>query len=97
MSEIRPMYNKVIVKRDEAENKSKGGIYIPDVGKEPPTRGVVVAAGPGIRRDDGSYAEIHVKAGDKILFSKYGGVEVKFDEVEHLIINSDDILAVIDD
>jgi len=91
----RPLHDWVIVKRIEEEEKSKGGIIIPDTAKEKPQEGKVVAAGPG-RQDDGKVIPLGVKAGDKILFGKYSGTEIKLDGEEHLIMREDDILGVIE-
>lgn len=92
---IRPLHDRVIVKRLEQEERSKGGIIIPDTAKEKPQEGEVVAAGPG-RHDDGKVVALNVKAGDRILFGKYSGTEVKIDGEEHLIMREDDILGVIE-
>jgi chaperonin GroES len=86
----------VIVKRLEEEGKTKGGIIIPDTAKEKPVEGIVVAVGKGKTVKDGKLIKLDVKAGDKILFGKYGGTEVKIDGVEHLIMREDDILGIIE-
>jgi chaperonin GroES len=93
---IRPLQDRVIVKRLEEEAKTKGGIIIPDTAKEKPVEGIVVAVGKGKTAKDGKLIELDVKTGDKILFSKYGGTEVKIDGVEHLIMREDDILGIIE-
>jgi len=93
---FRPLHDRVVVKRVEEEGKTKGGIIIPDTAKEKPMEAVVVAVGNGKIQDDGSLRKLEVKAGDKILFSKYSGNEIKIDGTEHLILREDDILAVID-
>jgi chaperonin GroES len=93
---IRPLQDRVIVKRLEEEGKTKGGIIIPDTAKEKPVEGIVVAVGKGKTAKDGKLIELEVKAGDKILFGKYGGTEVKIDGVEHLIMGEDDILGIIE-
>ncbi len=93
---IRPLGDRVLVKRLESEKLSKGGIIIPDSAKEKPIEGMVVSAGPGKRDDNGKIAELSVKAGDKILFGKYSGTEVKIDGDEHLILREEDILGVIE-
>jgi len=93
---IRPLQDRVIVKRIEEEGKTKGGIIIPDTAKEKPVEGIVVAAGKGKTAKDGKLIKLDVKAGDKILFGKYGGTEVKIDGVEHLIMREDDILGIIE-
>ena len=92
---VRPLHDRVLVKRVAEEQKTKGGIIIPDTAKEKPIEGIVVAVGTGRIGDDGKVTPLDVKAGDKILFGKYGGTEVKLDGVEHLILRESDILAVL--
>ena len=92
---IRPLQDRVIVKRLDAEEQTAGGIIIPDTAKEKPQEGEVVAVGPSKRLDNGSLQEMGVKQGDKILFSKYGGTDVKIDGTDYLIMREDDILGVI--
>jgi chaperonin GroES len=93
---IRPLHDRIIVKRLEEEEKTKGGIIIPDSAKEKPMEGKVIAAGNGKKTDDGKLIKMDVKAGDRVLFSKYAGTEVKIDGVEHLIMREDDILGIIE-
>lgn len=93
---IRPLGDRILVKRIEEEDKSKGGIIIPDSAKEKPQEGEVVAVGKGKLLDDGKIAPLELKAGDKILFGKYAGTEVKMEGEEHLIMREDDIIAIID-
>lgn len=93
---IRPLQDRVIVKRVEEESKTKGGIIIPDTAKEKPMEGLVIAVGKGKTTEDGKLIKPDVKAGDRILFSKYAGTEVKIDGIEHLIMREDDILGVIE-
>jgi chaperonin GroES len=93
---IRPLQDRVIVKRLEEETKTKGGIIIPDSAKEKPIEGKVIAVGKGKYADDGNLIKLDVKVGDKVLFSKYGGTEVKIDGEEYLIMREDDILGVIE-
>ncbi|MDD5712450.1 MAG: co-chaperone GroES [Smithellaceae bacterium] len=93
---IRPLQDRVIVKRLEEEKKTKGGIIIPDTAKEKPMEGEVIAVGKGKTTEDGKLLKLDVKEGDKILFSKYAGTEVKIDGVEYLIMREDDILGVIE-
>ena len=93
---LKPLHDRVLVKRLEEEEVTKGGIIIPDTAKEKPIRGEVVAAGPGKTTDDGKNLPMSVKAGDKVLFNKYAGTEVKIDDVEHLVMREDDILAIIE-
>ena len=92
---IRPLQDRVLVKRIEGEEKTKGGIIIPDTAKEKPIEGKVVAVGAGKVGEDGKQRPVDVKAGDKILFGKYSGTEVKIDGEEHLILREEDILGVI--
>jgi chaperonin GroES len=93
---IRPLYDRILVKRVDEEEKTAGGLYIPDTAKEKPQQGVVVAVGNGKIQEDGSLRKLDVKAGDKILFSKYSGNDIKIDGVEHLILREDDVLGIID-
>ena len=96
MSKIRPLHDRVLVRRLEEEEVSKGGIIIPDSAKEKPAEGEIVAAGNGKKADDGKIIPLDVKTGDKILFSKYSGSEIKLDGEEFLIMREDDILAVVE-
>ncbi|MDL2266434.1 co-chaperone GroES [Desulfovibrio sp. OttesenSCG-928-G15] len=93
---LRPLNDRVLVKRLEGEEKTAGGLYIPDTAKEKPSKGEVVAAGPGKVADDGKTVAMTVKAGDTVLFNKYAGTEIKLDGVEHLVMREDDILAIIE-
>lgn len=93
---IRPLQDRIIVKRLEGEEKTKGGIIIPDSAKEKPMEGKVIAVGKGKLNDSGERIAPDVKAGDIVLFSKYAGTEVKIDSEEHLIMREDDILGVIE-
>ena len=92
---MRPLHDRVIVKRLEEEKKSIGGIIIPDTAAEKPQKGEVVAVGPGKRTDDGKLHPVDVKKGDKILFGKYSGTEVKLDGVEYVVMREDDVMAVL--
>ena len=92
---LKPLNDRVLVKRLESEDKTAGGLYIPDTAKEKPSRGKVVAAGPGKLADDGKRAALAVKAGDLVLFNKYAGTEISIDGEEHLVMREDDILAII--
>jgi len=92
---IRPLQDRVIVKRIAEEAKTKGGIIIPDTAKEKPMEGLVISVGKGKTADDGKLIKPDVKAGDRILFGKYSGTEVKIDGDELLIMREDDILAII--
>ena len=91
---IRPLADRIVVKRLEQEEKTKGGIIIPDTAKEKPVEGKVVAAGSGKVLKNGKLRAPAVKAGDRILFGKYSGTEVKLDGVDHVILGEDDVLAV---
>ena len=93
---IRPLQDRVIVRRVEEEEKTKGGIIIPDTAKEKPMEGKVIAVGKGKVLEDGKVHALDVKAGDRVLFGKYSGTEVKIDGEEHLIMREDDILGVIE-
>jgi chaperonin GroES len=94
---IRPLADRLIVKRIEAaEQKSAGGIIIPDTAKEKPQEGKVVAVGKGKVNDDGKVTPLDIKAGDRILFGKYSGSEIKIDGEEHLILREDDVLGVVE-
>ena len=93
---IRPLQDRIIVKRLESEEKTKGGIIIPDSAKEKPMEGKIIAVGKGKLNDNGERVAPDVKAGDIVLFSKYAGTEVKIDGEEHLIMREDDILGVIE-
>jgi chaperonin GroES len=93
---IRPLQDRVIVKRVEEEEKTKGGIIIPDTAKEKPMEGKVIAVGKGKLLEEGKIHPVEVKAGDRVLFGKYAGTEVKIAEEEHLIMREDDILGVIE-
>ncbi|MCL2122633.1 MAG: co-chaperone GroES [Desulfovibrionaceae bacterium] len=92
---LKPLNDRVLVKRLESEEKTAGGLYIPDTAKEKPSRGKVVAAGPGKLADDGKRTALAVKAGDLVLFNKYAGTEISLDGEEHLVMREDDILAII--
>ena len=92
---FRPLHDRVVVKRIDAEEKSKGGIIIPDTAKEKPQEGEVVAVGPGGRDESGKLIAIDVKAGDRVLFGKWSGTEVKLDGEELLIMKESDIMGVI--
>jgi chaperonin GroES len=93
---IKPLYDRILVKRLEEQEKTAGGLYIPDSAKEKPLEAVVVAVGQGKIQENGSIRKLEVKAGDKILFSKYSGSDIKIDGTEHLILREDDVLAVIE-
>ena len=93
---VKPLQDRILVKRVEEETKTKGGIIIPDSAKEKPQEGLVIAVGPGKVTDNGTRVTPEVKKGDRILFGKYSGTEIKIEGEEHLILREDDILAVIE-
>ena len=93
---FRPLHDRVVVKRLDAEEKTVGGIIIPDTAKEKPMQGEIIAAGPGARNEQGQIQALDVKAGDKILFGKWSGTEVKIDGQELLIMKESDIMGIID-
>ncbi len=93
---LRPLQDRIIVKRLEEENKTSGGIYIPDTAKEKPQKGEIIAVGKGKLTEDGKVLPIDVKVGDTVLFGKYAGTEIKIDGVDYLIMREDDILGVIE-
>jgi len=94
---IRPLYDHIVVKRIEEQETVKGGIIIPDTAKEKPQEGEVVAVGKGERLEDGNVVPLNVQAGDRILFGKYSGSEIKVEGEEFLIMREDDVLGVIED
>jgi chaperonin GroES len=93
---VRPLNDRILVKRLEEEEMTKGGIIIPDSAKEKPAEGEVIAVGKGKINDKGDRIKLDVKVGDRVLFSKYGGTDVKIDGVDHLIMREDDILAIVE-
>jgi len=93
---IRPLHDRVLVKRLDEEEKTQGGLFIPDTAKEKPIQGTVIAVGAGKRDESGKRQPMDVKKGNRILFGKYSGTEIKIDGAEHLILREDDILAVVD-
>jgi chaperonin GroES len=96
MDKIRPLGDRILVKRIKEEDKTKGGIIIPDTAKEKPQEGKVVAVGKGKKTDEGKVIALDVKAGDRILFGKYSGSEIKLEGEEHLILREDDILGILE-
>jgi len=93
---VRPLHDRILVRRLDGEEKTAGGIIIPDTAKEKPQQGRVVAAGPGKVGDDGKRRVLDVKAGDRILFGKYSGSDVVLDSEEHLIMREEDVLAILE-
>jgi len=96
MSKFKPLHDRLLVKRIEEEEKTKGGIIIPDSAKEKPVEGKVIAVGNGKRLEDGKLATLDVKAGDRVLFGKYSGTEIKLDGEDHLILREEDVLGILD-
>jgi chaperonin GroES len=92
---FRPLHDRVVVRRIEDDTKTKGGIIIPDTAKEKPVQGEVIAVGPGVRDDSGKLTPLDVKAGDRVLFGKWSGTEVKIDGEEFAIMKESDILGII--
>ena len=93
---IRPLNDRIIVRRTEEQEQMRGGLYIPDTAKEKPQEGEVIAVGNGKLLDNGTRIAIDIKAGDKVLFGKYAGTEIKLDGEEYLILREDDVLGVIE-
>ena len=93
---IKPLHDRIILKRLEEEEKTKGGIIIPDTAKEKPIEGKVIAVGDGKVKEDGTKLPMELKVGDRVLFAKYAGTEVKIDGEEHLMMKEDDVLAIIE-
>ncbi len=93
---IRPLQDRIIVRRVDEEETTKGGIIIPDSAKEKPQEGKVIAVGKGKVSEDGKLQKLDVKKGDKVLFSKYAGTEINIEGIEHLIIREDDVLGVVE-
>ena len=93
---FRPLHDRVVVKRVNQEEKSRGGIIIPDTAQEKPMEGEIVAVGPGARADDGTLQPLDVKAGDRVLFGKWSGTEVKLDGEELIIMKESDIMGVVE-
>jgi chaperonin GroES len=93
---IRPLYDRIVVKRIEQQEQMQGGLYIPDTAKEKPQEGEVVAVGKGKRLDDGKVVPLDVKVGDRILFGKYSGSDIKILSDEYLIMREDEVLGILD-
>jgi chaperonin GroES len=93
---IRPLHDRLVLKRVQEETKTSGGLFIPDTAKEKPARGVVIAVGQGKRDKDGKRVALDVKEGDEVLFGKYAGTELKLDGEEHIVLREEEILAVIE-
>jgi chaperonin GroES len=96
MAKFRPLHDRLLVQRLDEEAKTKGGIIIPDTAKEKPQQGRVLAVGPGRRDDKGELIQLDVRVGDKVMFAKYAGTEIKIDGEDRIILREEDILAVID-
>ena len=93
---VRPLHDRLIIKTSEEEEKTKGGIIIPDTAKEKPVEGKVIAVGAGRIKKDGTKMPLEIKKGDRVLYAKYGGTEIKMDGEEYLMMKEDDILAVVE-
>ena len=93
---LRPLQDRILVKRVEEETKTAGGLFIPETAKEKPQRGEIVAAGKGKKTEDGKVLPLDVKVGDKVLFGKYAGTEIKVEGEDYLIMREDDLLAVVE-
>ena len=93
---FRPLHDRILVRRVEAEEKTAGGIIIPDTAKEKPMEGEIIAVGPGGRDENGKLVPLDVKAGDRILFGKWSGTEIKLDGVEYLIMKESDIMGILE-
>ena len=93
---LKPLGDRIVVKALEAETRTSGGIVLPDTAKERPQTGEVLAVGPGKTMDNGSVAPMEVKVGDKVVYSKYGGTEIKVDGEEYIILRQDDVLGVVE-
>ena len=91
---VKPLYDRVLLKRNETKEEIRGGIYIPDSAKEKPLEAEVVAVGPGKRLENGELQPLTVKVGDRVLVGKYAGTEVKIDDAEHIVLREDEILAI---
>ncbi|MEO1338729.1 MAG: co-chaperone GroES [Myxococcota bacterium] len=96
MAKFRPLHDRVLIKRVEAEEKTKGGIIIPDSAQEKPVEGKVIAVGNGKILEDGKVRALEVKAGNRILFGKYAGTEIKIEGEEHIILREDEVLGILD-
>ena len=94
---FRPLHDRIVVRRIDAEEKSSGGIIIPDTAKEKPSEGEVIATGPGARDDAGALQPLDVKAGDRVLFGKWSGTEIKLDGKDYLIMKESDVMGIIDE
>lgn len=94
---VRPLQDRLVVRRVDEEAKTKGGIIIPDTAKERPLMGEVIAAGAGKRTDEGELISLDVKTGDRVLFGKYAGTEIKIEGIEHLILREDEVLGIVED
>ena len=93
---VRPLQDRLLVRRVEEETKTAGGLFIPDAAKERPLEGNVISVGAGKRLEDGTLIELDVKPGDRVLFGKYSGTEIKVDGIDHIILREDEVLGVIE-
>lgn len=94
--QVRPLYDRILVKRVEEQTRSAGGLFLPENAKEKPSEGVVLAVGQGRLADDGTVKPLAVKAGDRILFGKYAGTEIKIDGTERLVLREDEVFGILD-
>ena len=94
---FRPLHDRVVVRRIEEDEKTSGGVIIPDTAREKPIQGEVVAIGPGARNEKGTFQPLNVKAGDRVLFGKYSGTDVRIDGEDYLIMKENDILGIVED
>lgn len=94
--QVRPLYDRILVKRVEEQTRSAGGLFLPENAKEKPSEGVVLAVGQGRLADDGTVKPLAVKTGDRILFGKYSGTEIKVDGVERLVLREDEVFGILD-
>ncbi len=93
---VRPLHDRVLIKREEPKEKVRGGIIVPDTAKEKPMEGKIIAVGPGKLADDGKIMAMTVKVGDNVLVGKYAGTEIKINDVEHILVREDEILGIVE-
>jgi len=92
---LKPLHDRILVKRIERQDRKQGGIIIPDTAREKPMEGKVIAVGSGRNDEDGKRRPLEIKAGDRVLFGKYAGTEIKIDEVEHVVLREDEVLGIV--
>lgn len=93
--QVRPLYDRLLVQRVESETRSKGGIFLPETAKEKPSEGIVLAVGHGRRQDDGDLAPLSINVGDRVLFGRYAGTEIKVDGEDRIVLREDDVFGVV--